>query len=149
MAMVSPARHGIAIGRSLGAVVVTVHGDLDVAASRHLGSVLADLIDGQGNLDVVVDLREAGAADAGSLSVLATAADRAARRGTELSLSDPPELLHQALARRGLGALVRTTRHGGRHRSSTAKPNLVHPPGRASHPAGAARDPIPPQRSPT
>ncbi len=84
---------GIAISRALGTVVVTVHGEIDVPGARHLGSVLADIIDGQGNLDVVVDLHDATAADASGLSMFAVAAEQATERGAALGLSDPPALL--------------------------------------------------------
>ncbi|MGH9150411.1 MAG: STAS domain-containing protein [Acidimicrobiales bacterium] len=142
--MITSTHFSIAIGRALGAVVVTVHGNLDVAGSRHLDSVLADLIDGQGNLAVVVDLQDASAAGASGPSVLAAAADRAARRGTDLSLSDPPELLHQALELSGLGALVRTTRRDGQRRSPAPEPDrAARAQGRAAHPAGTATSQFP------
>ena len=46
-------------------MVVTVHGELDRQRAAHLDLVLADLIDGQGNLSIIIDLRD----------VTATAAD--------------------------------------------------------------------------
>lgn len=131
------AHFSIAISRAQGTVVVAVHGDLDVPAARHLGSVLADIIDGQGNMAVVVDLHDASAADAGGRSVFAVAAERASRRGAALSLRDPPDPLHQALVLMGLGRLVRTTRHDGRCPSPSAPfGRIAAPGGRAAHPAG-------------
>lgn len=116
------AHFSIAIGRALGTVVVTVHGHLDVPAARHLGSVLADIIDGQANVAVVVDLHDATASDAGGTSVFAVTADRARRRGAALSLRDPPDQLYQALVLTGLGRLVRATRHDGRRPSQRTNP---------------------------
>ncbi|MGH9156921.1 MAG: STAS domain-containing protein [Acidimicrobiales bacterium] len=129
------ARFSIAISRALGTVVVTVHGDLDVPGAGHLSSVLADLIDGQGNLAVMIDLHDASAVDASGVSVLASAAERARRRGGNLSLCDPAEVLYQALQLRGLGALVRTTRHDGQRRPPSAASGAARPRGWASHPA--------------
>jgi anti-sigma B factor antagonist len=125
--MDSSGQFRLAIRRALGTVVVTVHGDLDPPAAAQLDRVLADLIDGQGNMTVVVDLRDAQAADAGGLSVFIGAAERASRRGGSLSLIDPPEILYQALTLRGLGGLVRSN---CRDRSSWARP---------ARPAGTAR----------
>ena len=51
----------IVIGRFRGTVVVTVHGDLGPTRAAHLGLMLTDLIDGQGNLSLVVDLHDATA----------------------------------------------------------------------------------------
>ena len=54
--------HGAAelvIGRSQGVVVVSFGGELDAAAMARLQDVLVDLIDGQGNVAVDVDLTQA------------------------------------------------------------------------------------------
>lgn len=55
----SSARFTIAIGRALGAVVVTVHGELDLPGAGHLESVLTDLINSQDQVNLVVDLHDA------------------------------------------------------------------------------------------
>ena len=104
----SSASSSIVIGRYQGTVLVTVHGELDIARAAHLGRVLADLIDGQGNLSVVVDLHDATAVDADSLSVFAEAAERAHRRGGTMRLSEPPAALHRALELRGLDEFIGT-----------------------------------------
>lgn len=103
-----PTRTGVVIGRYKGTVVVTVHGELNLPKTAHLGHVLADLIDGQGNLSVVVDLRDATATDAVAAAVFAGAAERAHRRGGTMMLSTPPAVLHEALWRRGVGRGVVT-----------------------------------------
>lgn len=92
----------IVIGRYRGTVVVTVHGELGPTRAAHLGNMLTDLIDGQGNLSVIVDLHDATATDAASVSVFADAAERAGRHGGVITLSEPPDILEQALRQRGL-----------------------------------------------
>jgi len=104
----------IVIGRCQRTVVVTVRGKLDRAKAAHLGFVLADLIDGQGNLSLVVDLHDATATGADRLTVLAEAAERARRRGGAMALSQPPAVLHEALRNLGLDHLVGTAEAGRR-----------------------------------
>jgi anti-anti-sigma factor len=90
-----PVQHfSIVIGRRAGTVVVNVHGDLDMARAGQLGNILVDLIDGQGNLSIVVDLHDATTSDPDSLSVFVDAAERARRRGgsVEVDAGDGLEL---------------------------------------------------------
>ena len=90
------------VGRTLGAVVVTVQGELTLGTASALGDNLADLIDGQGNMFVVVDLRSAMVADARGLEVLVSARRSLEDRGGRFLLSAPrPEAL-PALAAAGL-----------------------------------------------
>ena len=102
------ARSGIVIGRYQGTVVVTVHGELDLQRAEHLDHVLADLIDGQGNLSIIVDLRHVTATptDAERVGVFEDAAGRARRHHGTVTLSRPPALLREALRRRGVEHLV-------------------------------------------
>ena len=102
----STRRSSIVVGRYLGTVVVTVHGELDLTRASHLGNILADLIDGQGNLSIVVDLQDATATDADSLWVFTEAAERARRRGGTMRLNEPPTPLYQALELRGLAEFL-------------------------------------------
>ena len=116
---------GVVIGRYLGTVVVTVHGGLGVTSVAHLGLVLADLIDGQGNLSVIVDLYDATVTDDECATVFADAAVRARRHGGVITLSAPPALVDEALRRRGSlisrsgaarrGGLTRRCAPGGSH----------------------------------
>ncbi len=53
----------LSIGRSVGAVVVKVTGDITEALTVTLAHVLSDLIDGQGNIFVAVELPEAAIGD--------------------------------------------------------------------------------------
>lgn len=94
------------IGRALGAVVVEVHGELDVTSSASLGHVLRDLIDNQGNLTVVIDVRDTTLVDPAAVSVFAAAASAAFRRRARLALKEPDDNLYDALERAGLTELV-------------------------------------------
>ena len=97
----------IAIARSAGTVVVTVSGELDAEKSKHLGVILADLIDGQGNMSILVDLHEASAADPDCLWMLTEAAERAHRRGGTLRLDAASAEITSAVELRGLDVFVR------------------------------------------
>ena len=94
---------GIVVGRFQGTVVVTVHGDLDARRASDLDYVLADLIDGQGNKSLAIDLRDATATDAQWLTVFTDAAARACQRGAVLALDGAPAFLGAALRSNGLG----------------------------------------------
>ena len=98
-------RPSISVARSAGTVVVTVQGELDAERSKHLGCILADLIDGQGNMSIRVDLHEASATDPDCLWMLTEAAERAHRRGGRMRL-DAAAALTSALQLRGLDAFV-------------------------------------------
>ena len=75
------------ITRRQRAVVVSVHGTLDLAGSTRIGALLGDLIEGQGNLSVGVDLRDVVHLDPAGLGVLSVAASIARRRGGELHVT--------------------------------------------------------------
>ncbi|HWI04522.1 MAG TPA: hypothetical protein VNT52_11985, partial [Acidimicrobiales bacterium] len=76
------ARSGIVVSRYQGTVVVSIHGDLDGPRAADLDYMLADLIDGQGNRSVIVDLRDATAMDPQWLSLFTDAvADYGEGRG--------------------------------------------------------------------
>lgn len=100
------ARSGIVVSRYQGTVVVTIHGDLDGRRSGDLAYMLADLIDGQGNRSIIVDLRDATATDPQWLSVFTDAAARACQRGTVLTLDGAPVFLDAALRRHGLEPIL-------------------------------------------
>ena len=101
-----PPRASIVVSRNRGTVVVTVHGELDLPRAGDLGAMLADLIDGQGNLSVVVDLHDATASDADCLWVFTDAAERARRHGGIIKVSEPPGPIYSALQLRGLNNFV-------------------------------------------
>ena len=95
----------VAVGRAVGTVVVTVNGVLNVDSSELLARVLDDLIEGQGNLAVAVDLGKA-IVDPEAVTVFAEAAQRASRRGARFILEKPPSEAHAALQARGYIDLV-------------------------------------------
>lgn len=95
----------LVIGRAVGTVVVTVEGALNLEGSALLARVLTDLIEGQGNLAVAVDLGTA-IVDPVAVTVFADAAKRASERGARFILEKPPIETHEALRARGFGDLV-------------------------------------------
>lgn len=82
-------RPSLTVGRELGTVVVAVRGRLDARIAHTLERVLGDLIEGQGNVRVVVDLSEADFVEAELRPVLRVPAEQARRRGAELGVRRP------------------------------------------------------------
>lgn len=99
-------RDAIVVGRFLGTIVVTLHGNVDLIKAAALAHVLHDLIDGQGNLAVVVDLRDVPWVDGAGVGILTSAASRIETRGGELRLGGPGGAVAEALALSGLGRLI-------------------------------------------
>jgi len=95
----------LVVGRGIGTVVVTGGGKLNLAGCELLENVLLDLIEGQGNLTVAVDLGQA-IVEPEALMVFITAARTARRRGTRFILQEPPADAHEALLSEGHGDLV-------------------------------------------
>jgi anti-anti-sigma regulatory factor len=95
----------LVVGRALGTVVVTVDGALDGAGSRRLGQLLIDLIDGQGNTAVAVDLGKATVGPA-AVAVFLDAGRRADRHGTTFVLQAPAPEAHRTLRSVGLDARI-------------------------------------------
>lgn len=131
----------LAIGRSLSAVVVTLHGDLDLIASLRLAAALRDLIEGQGNLAVIVDLRDVRRIDGSGSDVLAAAAERIAGRGGELRLGGPTSAVFDVLVPAGLARFVsapfeQVHRPWSLGRHNTGASRLA---GIKAHPAGGGR----------
>jgi len=100
-------RPSIVVGRAAGTVVVTVRGVPAAEKSKHLGIILADLIDGQGNMSILVDLHDASATDPDCLWMLTEAAERAHRRGGTMRVDAA------ALDLRGLDVFVRRSAGAG------------------------------------
>lgn len=86
----SPSACGIVVGRNAGRVVVSIYGELDDRVAVILERVLTDLIDGQGNLDVVVDLTGARACDALPLAAFRTAAELSRRHRGQFKVHAAP-----------------------------------------------------------
>lgn len=94
------------VAREHGAVVVTVHGDLDLAGASRLGTVLGDLVDDQGNMNVVVDLRDVGEVDMAAAGVFPAAATVARHHGGRLRLRGVPRGVSRAFGAAGPRALA-------------------------------------------
>lgn len=91
-----------------GAEVVEVQGEVDVATAPHLDQGLSDLIDHQGNLSVVIDLREVAFMDAAGLAVLAKARQRIQAKDGALALADPPRHVRRVLEVTGMAGAFDT-----------------------------------------
>jgi anti-anti-sigma factor len=89
----------LSISRALGNVVVTLHGHVDAKALDH---ALNDLAEDQGNLHLIIDLRDASSIDSPAVTVLTRACERTRERGGLLTLSEPQRSVQQALERAGL-----------------------------------------------
>ena len=92
----------VTVGRALGRVVVTLHGELDTVAAPVLQSSLTDLIEEQGNLDVIIDLAKLEFIDSQGLSVLVAGDRMAKERGGCLTLSAPPSRVYKVFEITGL-----------------------------------------------
>ena len=79
----------VSVGREDARVVVSVRGALDATLRDRLAQVLDDLIEGQGNLLVAVELLDVESVDVDTLDVLVRAADRAWARNAQLTVSTP------------------------------------------------------------
>lgn len=96
----------LVVGRALGTVVVTLHGDLGGSGSAYVAAVLDDLIDGQGNLAVCIDLHRVRSIDCATVEALAVAAHQVARHGGQLSFARPIPAVREVLAATGLAGLI-------------------------------------------
>lgn len=76
------------VGRRGGTVLVTVHGQIDADDWARIHSVLRDLIDAQGNLDVVLDLSEVVFLERDAVPLIVHAARQAHSHGGRLRLAD-------------------------------------------------------------
>lgn len=99
-----PDRPGFSLvfSRALGKVVVQIKGMLDSHTAPRLEARLVDVIDNQGNRQVVLDLRKMTGVDAAGLFVLADALKRMADYGGELLLSGPTRDVEDQLRAVGL-----------------------------------------------
>ena len=87
----------LVFSRALGKVVVHVHGAVDANTAPALKARLVDIIDDQGNRQVVLDLRKTTGVDAVGLLVLADALRRMDDYGGELLLSGPRGCVEEQL----------------------------------------------------
>ena len=85
----------LVFGRALGKVVVSIHGPVDARTAPELRDRLRDVIDGQGNRHVVLDLRGTTLVDPAGLTAVVDAHQRMQRIAGELVFSGPsPDLIH-------------------------------------------------------
>lgn len=133
----------LAISRAMGVVVVTAHGHLGASDADALQAVLADLIEGQGNLKVVLDVHDVSGIDGSSLQALVGAVDAAAQLGGELTFADPNETSIKALVAVGLGDAITLDRNYSLRALASVPPGQGYPAARrasmAEHPAEAGR----------
>jgi anti-anti-sigma factor len=94
----------------MGVVVVTAHGHLGAPEADVLQAVLADLIEGQGNLKVVLDVHDVSGIDGSSLGALAAAVEAATKLGGDLTFADPNQTTIKALEAVGLGDAITLAR---------------------------------------
>jgi anti-anti-sigma factor len=85
--MPEPARPAISISRVRNRVVVTLRGALDDYAAPLLHPLLRDLIDGQGNLHVVIDLRDVLTIDQAGMGMLAGISERMRHHGGRIEFT--------------------------------------------------------------
>jgi anti-anti-sigma regulatory factor len=76
------------ISRAGGTVVVTVHAEIGSDDWARIEAVLRDLIDAQGNLDVLLDLGEVESLEEAAAPLIVNAAHQAHRHGGHLRLAD-------------------------------------------------------------
>ena len=91
----------LVFSRTLGKVVVHIHGALDAAAAPALKDRLIDIIDSQGNRQVVLDLRAMTSVDLAGLLVLVDALKRMDGHGGDLVLSGPTPAVTQSFRAAG------------------------------------------------
>ena len=76
------------VSRTGGTVVVTIHGEIHFADWARIDAILRDLIDAQGNLDVVLDLCEVVSLERDAVPLIVHAARQAHTHGGRLRLAD-------------------------------------------------------------
>ena len=79
----------LAFSRALGRVIAHVHGPIDARTGAELTDRLVDIIDDQGNRQLVVDLSQTTFIDSAGLAVLLDALRRMETNGGDLVLSGP------------------------------------------------------------
>ena len=102
----------LVFSRALGKVIVHVHGALDADTAPALKARLRDIIDDQGNRQVVLDLRKTTGVGAAALLVLADALKRMDDYGGELLLSAPTSAVEEQLRTVGLEETFASLRSG-------------------------------------
>lgn len=99
----------LAFSRALGKVVVHIHGALDAGSAPALRDRLVDVIDGQGNRQVVLDLCGMTHVDMDGMLVLVNALKRMDEYDGELLLSGPTPSVAQTFRAAGLDEMFAIT----------------------------------------
>lgn len=99
-----PDRSGFSLvfSRALGKVVVHIRGPVNASTAPGLKARLVDVIDNQGNRQVVLDLRKTTGIDAAGMLVLTDAMKRMDAHGGQLLLSGPTRAVERQLRAVGL-----------------------------------------------
>ena len=105
-------RVSLVIRRRQGTVEITVSGVLDTLGCELLAGALRDLVDGQGNLDVIVDVTDLDRIDGPALEAIAACAHTSALRAGRLRVraATDGDAVVAALAEAGLDGLVMARR---------------------------------------
>lgn len=88
--------------------MVGIFGELDCATAPELERRIGDLVEDQGNLKVVLDLKDMSFVDSSGLSVFASAHKRLTQREGELILAHPSPSTAKVLAITGLDQVIPT-----------------------------------------
>lgn len=99
----------LVFGRALGKVIVSIHGPIDAGTAPELRHRLLDLIDGQGNRQVVLELSGTSRVDPVGLRVFVDAHKRMQRIAGELVFSSPPASVARAFRSSGLDKIFTVT----------------------------------------
>lgn len=99
----------LVFGRALGRVVVSIHGPVNAETAGELQDRLVDLIDGQGNRNLVIELDAMTAVDSAGLSVFVDALKRMQRIAGELVLSGARDNVLRAFRSAGLDKVFAIT----------------------------------------
>lgn len=102
-------RLSLVFGRSFGRVIVEVNGPLDARTAGQLRHRLTDLIDGQGNRHLVLDLRGTTLVDGAGLSVLVYAHRRVEMNAGQLVMSGASPEVRRVLEEAGLDKVFSLT----------------------------------------
>src|SRR5687768_8849539 len=78
---------GLRVARDGGVVRVTWRGDMTAREMGTFGRIVTDLVDGQGNLNIAIELMDMTTVDIDLLDVLVDAEQRLSARGATLSVS--------------------------------------------------------------
>ena len=102
----------VAIARAQGTVVLTLGGVVDASGAEWLEHLLVDLVDGQGNQSIAMDLCHVEAVDRAVLALLVSVSGLVLRRGGRLVPRDPSVAVLEGLDRAGLGGAFHVSESG-------------------------------------